>query len=194
MVDAGSSSIVDLARAATDVVEPERSLAALAELRQRVDELEEFQVENALRRGWSWSRIGRALGRTKQAVHKRYARLGADGPRAGRVIVTGEARRVVALARTEAEQLGSSAVGIEHLLLALVTAGHGPDGASPERARAAAAKLLPSHGGTGGISRAARHALEQSLQECMADGAGELRPEHVLRAVLRHRRAAALLR
>jgi ATP-dependent Clp protease ATP-binding subunit ClpA len=192
VVDVGSSSIVDLARAATDVAAPERSLPALAELRRRVDELEEFQVENALRRGWSWSRIGRALGRTKQAVHKRYARLGPDGPRPGRVVVTGEARRVVALARAEAKQLGCSAVGVEHLLLALVAAGHAPD-VSLEQARAAAAKLPASRGGAGGISRAARHALEQSLRECVADGAAELRPEHVLHAVLRHRRAVALL-
>src|SRR5881296_458650 len=185
MVDAGSSSIVDLARAATDVAEPEASLVAIAELRRRVDELEGFQVENALRRGWSWSRIGRALGRTKQAVHKRYARLSAEGPRTS---------RVVALARAEADELGCPAVGIEHLLLALVAAGHGPDGVSTESARAAAAKLPRSRGGARGISRAARHALAQSLQECTADGVGELRPEHVLRAVLRQRRAATLLR
>jgi hypothetical protein len=50
-----------------------------------------------------------------------------------------------------------------------------------------------SRGGAGGISRAARHALEQSVRECVADGAAELRPEHVLHAVLRHRRAVALL-
>jgi ATP-dependent Clp protease ATP-binding subunit ClpA len=194
MVDAGSPNIVDLARAATDVASPERSLTALAELRRRVDELEEFQVENALRRGWSWSRIGRALGRTKQAVHKRYAWLGAEGPRSGRVIVTGESRRVVALARDEAQRLGRQAVGVEHLLLALVAAGHSPESVSLDEVRAAAAELPPSRGGAGGISPAARHALELSLQECVADGAGELRPEHVLRAVLRHRRAAALVR
>jgi ATP-dependent Clp protease ATP-binding subunit ClpA len=193
MVDAGSPNIVDLARAATDVAAPERSLSAIAELRQRVDELEELQVENALRRGWSWTRIGRALGRTRQAVHKRYARLGADGPGAGGVIVTREARRVLALAREEAERLGGRTVGVEHLMLALVAAGHSPE-VSLAKARAAAAELPPARDGAGGISGAAHRALEEALQECVADGARELRPEHVLRAVLRHQRAAALLR
>jgi ATP-dependent Clp protease ATP-binding subunit ClpA len=109
------------------------------------------------------------------------------------VIVTGDSRRVVALARSEAARLGRDAVGVEHLLLALVASGHSPEGVSLDDVRAGAAELPPSRGGAGGISPAARHALEQSLQECVADGAGELRPEHLLRAVLRHRRAVALL-
>src|SRR5438034_11205532 len=120
MVDVATRTVVQLAQEVSRVGAPERALTAIAELRTRLDELEEFQVEDALRRGWSWARIGRALGRTRQAVHKRYGRLVSTGPRSQRVCATAAARRVRAAPREESVRLGSRAVAPEHLLVAPV--------------------------------------------------------------------------
>jgi DNA invertase Pin-like site-specific DNA recombinase len=53
---------------------PSEGLAAVVELRRLADRLEASEVERALRQGWSWSRIAEALGVTRQAVHKKYAK------------------------------------------------------------------------------------------------------------------------
>jgi predicted transcriptional regulator len=49
-------------------------LAAVVALRQLADRMEAAGVERAVRAGWTWSRIAEALGVTRQAVHKRYAK------------------------------------------------------------------------------------------------------------------------
>ena len=49
-------------------------LRAVAVLRQLVERLEALQVDSARRSGWSWEEIGRALGVSKQAVHKKHGR------------------------------------------------------------------------------------------------------------------------
>ena len=64
---------VDAATAATNQ-DPRVGLAAVAALRGLVERLEALQVDNARRHGWSWEEIGKALGVTKQAVHKKYGR------------------------------------------------------------------------------------------------------------------------
>jgi predicted ArsR family transcriptional regulator len=38
------------------------------------DQLEDAEVERALREGWSWSQVAEALGVTRQAVHKKHLR------------------------------------------------------------------------------------------------------------------------
>jgi hypothetical protein len=50
-----------------------RSVRALARL---ADRLEELQVGRARALGWSWQRIADELGVSRQAVHKKYGRLG----------------------------------------------------------------------------------------------------------------------
>ena len=51
-------------------------LASVVRLRELADRIEDAQVEQALRDGWSWSEIAQALGVTRQAVHKKHlARL-----------------------------------------------------------------------------------------------------------------------
>jgi hypothetical protein len=179
MVDGPSRSVVELAETVAELGDPGRALAAVAELRARLDELEEFHVERALRSGWSWARIGAALGRSKQAVHRRYRRAAAGRPRSRRVLVTAAARAIVALAREEAELAGSLAVAPEHLVAALVRAGEGPSGLTLADARAAACAAARSRRTHSGFTAAARRALEQSLRECVARGDDELRPEHI---------------
>ena len=61
----------------TTTIQPEtpaEGLAAVVALRRLADQLEAAEVERAIRQGWSWSRIAEALGVTRQAVHKKYAK------------------------------------------------------------------------------------------------------------------------
>ncbi|HUK77023.1 MAG TPA: helix-turn-helix domain-containing protein [Thermoleophilia bacterium] len=58
----------------TEPREPGDGLAAVVALRHLADRLEAAMVERAVREGWSWSEIAEALGVTRQAVHKKYAR------------------------------------------------------------------------------------------------------------------------
>jgi DNA invertase Pin-like site-specific DNA recombinase len=61
---------------------PEDGLAAAVALRRAAGRLEAAEVERALKDGWTWSQVAEALGVTRQAVHKKYAkrlrRLGHD--------------------------------------------------------------------------------------------------------------------
>lgn len=59
--------------------DPEDALAAVVSLRRLADTLERRAVRSALGQGWSWARIARALGVSKQAAHKRLSDIG-DGP------------------------------------------------------------------------------------------------------------------
>jgi hypothetical protein len=49
-------------------------LAAVVTLRRLADRLEADEVERAMRSGWTWQQVARALGVTRQAVHKKHAR------------------------------------------------------------------------------------------------------------------------
>jgi hypothetical protein len=58
----------------SDPSDPADGLAAAVALRRLADLLEAAQVARALRAGWSWTEVAEALGVTRQAVHKKYAR------------------------------------------------------------------------------------------------------------------------
>jgi predicted ArsR family transcriptional regulator len=57
-----------------DPEEPGAGLAAVVALRRLADRLEDSQVEQAMRTGWSWSDVAEVLGVTRQAVHKKHAK------------------------------------------------------------------------------------------------------------------------
>lgn len=57
---------------AVDSRDPAIGLAAIAVLRDLVEELEELHVDNARGLGWSWQAIADALGITRQSVHKKH--------------------------------------------------------------------------------------------------------------------------
>ncbi|MGV9769157.1 hypothetical protein ACWDR7_06700 [Microbacterium sp. NPDC003461] len=67
----GSRQIADVA---ADTSDPRAGLRAVASLRALADALELRQVEAALRAGLRWQDVADALGVTRQAVHKKYAR------------------------------------------------------------------------------------------------------------------------
>jgi hypothetical protein len=58
----------------SEMPEPADGLAAVVALRQLADDLELAEVQRALREGWSWAQVAEALGVTRQAVHKKYAK------------------------------------------------------------------------------------------------------------------------
>lgn len=64
----------DLARLNDAVAsrDPATGLAAVAALRQLVEELEELHVDNARALGWSWQAVAEVLGITRQSVHKKH--------------------------------------------------------------------------------------------------------------------------
>jgi hypothetical protein len=55
-----------------DSRDPAVGLAAVAALRDLVEELEELHVDNARSVGWSWQQIADSLGVTRQSVHKKH--------------------------------------------------------------------------------------------------------------------------
>lgn len=54
--------------------DPDVGLRAVAALRALTERLEQLQVDNARRLGWSWQEIASRLGVTKQAVHRKHRR------------------------------------------------------------------------------------------------------------------------
>ncbi|WP_454300223.1 hypothetical protein [Salana multivorans] len=63
-----------VAQVAADTSDPRAGLRAIASLRSLTDRLKLAQVEAALRSGMSWQNVADALGVSRQAVHKKYAR------------------------------------------------------------------------------------------------------------------------
>ena len=63
-----------IASVAADTSDPSAGLRAIASLRALADRLELAQVEAALRSGMSWQDVADALGVSRQAVHKKYAK------------------------------------------------------------------------------------------------------------------------
>ncbi len=59
---------------AADTADPLTGLRAVSSLRVLTESLELRQVEAALRAGLGWSEVAEALGVTRQAVHKKYAK------------------------------------------------------------------------------------------------------------------------
>ncbi len=54
--------------------EPEAALAAVVSLRRAADKLERSAVAQAIGAGWSWANVAEALGTTRQAAHKKWAK------------------------------------------------------------------------------------------------------------------------
>lgn len=63
-----------IAGTAADTRDPRAGLRAIASLRSLTERLELAQVEAGLRAGMSWQEIADALGVSRQAVHKKYAK------------------------------------------------------------------------------------------------------------------------
>jgi ATP-dependent Clp protease ATP-binding subunit ClpA len=208
------ASLTTLLRRAGRASDPDQGLAAIAAMRQELEALERHHVAQAVTQGWSWSKVAEALGVSKQAAHKKHARAvralaaAAEGdgvPSDARVVVTAEAREAVRCARQEAEATGTKVVGTEHLLLGVMRA-IGPDElrvlegagvnldaaraclqptmAEEDRAIAVTATDTAAAAAATGVSPLARACLEQSLRETVRRSDRQLRPTHILLALV----------
>lgn len=63
-----------IAAVAANTSDPQAGLRAVASLRTLTDTLELRQVEAGLRAGMTWQQIADALGVSRQAAHKKFAK------------------------------------------------------------------------------------------------------------------------
>jgi ATP-dependent Clp protease ATP-binding subunit ClpA len=208
-------TIEQLARDTVRIPDPETALRALTALRRELDTIEQELVQRALGAGASWSHIARSLGVTKQAAHRKHRHLAEHAPRAmgsdPKILVTGEARRSIQLAREEAQRLGQPALGTEHILLGIlrcsrthavralhalgVTHGTVTKCLQTTLPGLQATVERPGDGANGplnGVSPHARRILEGSLQEALQRGDGYIGVEHLLLALLTDSRNGAV--
>jgi hypothetical protein len=123
--------------------DPLAALTCLTELREELTTFEHHQARKALDTGSSFGSIGRALGISRQAAHRRYR----DEPELAkprRAVVSDQVRALLSAARSEAARAGAHEIECEHLALAL---------AATNQIRAArtsleAARVLVAQGGT----------------------------------------------
>ena len=131
-----------LSRLAAEAAEAPTARAALrqlAALRRELDGFERQLVARALADGASFADVGRDLGISRQAVHRRFRDL------ATKVLplqTAPDVRRVLQFAREEAASLGAAQLRSEHVLLAVLRAADLPaaevlqaEGVSLERVR-----------------------------------------------------------
>lgn len=183
---------------------PSDGLQALTALRVRLGELERQHVADMLGRNATWADIAQPLGITRQAAHHRHrhvtrsqAPTATPSAEVQRVLVTSPAREAVRLARREATAQGASAVGTEHLLLALTCASPDPialvlaeAGIDEHALRSMLQPTLaggskPAHAGNT-FTPHAREVLEGSLREAVERGEGFIGADHLLLALLRN--------
>jgi ATP-dependent Clp protease ATP-binding subunit ClpA len=100
------------------------AIAVGRELTDMSDSLIGQFVAEARASGLSWTEIGQVFGTSKQAVQQRYG-AATEGLGRSPERWTPAANDALDRAGQEARELGHSYVGTEHVLLALVTAGHG---------------------------------------------------------------------
>jgi hypothetical protein len=183
--------------------DPGRSLAAIRRLRHELDDLEEAQVANALSRGWSWARIGRALGVSRQAVHRKYSGCSPAALAWSAPTLAGNLRVALVVARTEAAARGDALVGTEHLLLGVLQQGEGyaadalrAAGASLRTLRVAVDVLAPHDlcrikPSQISMTSRASSALERASVIALREDAERVTEGHLLRAVLQLHRCGA---
>jgi transposase-like protein len=162
------------------------------ELRRELEAFERRQVARALTDGASFATVGRDLGLSRQAVHRRFREL-APGAASGLLLPTPEARLVLRYAREEAQRLGAEAVGSEHVLLAVLrirdlpaTAALGKAGITLEKARTQLEAVAPRSALFNRLTPGSdlRAILTQPAREALRAGDRRIEVEHLLQGAL----------
>ena len=190
------------AREFTDLDRVRAAVVMADDLGTLGDQVVSHFVEAARGSGCSWSQIGAQLGVSKQAAQQafvapmaRRSRFGRRPPAKRHGRWHDEAKAIIVRARDESGVLGHDHVGTEHLLLALAE-GNGAAAAALRRLGVDQATVrhhveeLIGRGTTGTSGRRpftprAKKVLELAVRESIRLKAGELRPEHLLLALVR---------
>jgi ATP-dependent Clp protease ATP-binding subunit ClpA len=158
-------------------------------------------VDQARRSGASWTDIGRSMGVTKQAAQKRFV-VGDIDPSEGFSRFTSRARNVVMASQNEARAAGNDQIGVEHVILGLLTEPLGiaakaieAQGASLAGVRAAiplppAAEQIPD---LIPYDAKAKKVLELTFREALRLGHNYVGTEHILLALLENEAGEGLL-
>lgn len=189
-------SILNLAATAVGS-DPDRGLRAVGQLRSDLELVERLQVAYALDAGWSWAQIARALGVSRQAIHRKYSTNPPAAPaRTPAPQLSRRAKLATVLARTEAAAHGDALVGTEHLLAGLLLQAEGPAaqiltevGVDVDRLRGKLAALTPANVSSAApsampLSRRARAALDRALRDSVRNGDEEVDDATLLCALI----------
>lgn len=161
-------------------------------------------VDQARRSGASWTDIGRSMGVTKQAAQQRFVPRTPIDPEQGFHRFTVEARSVVVVAQNEAHAARNGHITPVHLLLGLLHDHDGPAtlaavaaGHTPIAVRNAAQAALPpavdDPPALVPFDTPAKKVLELSFREVLRLEDRDVRPEHLLLALLEHEDGSGVL-
>jgi Clp amino terminal domain, pathogenicity island component len=188
---ASGQAICRLAGEAAGAADPEVALEALTRLREEMDQFERQQVARALTAGRSFGAIARALGISRQAVHRRFSGLSPQRRLSRGVLPSPEVRLVFEYAGAEAGALGAAVVNPAHVLLGILRNGDqhaaaalASAGVTVEGARREASALANGAPRSSYRRVDVRAVLAQSVRCAKSQGAERVEAEHVLRAAL----------
>jgi hypothetical protein len=172
------------------------SVLVSGQLSELADELVGYFVDMSRTAGASWADVGLSLGVTKQAAQKRF--VGASPRRRSSLFTrfAAEARQIVIKAQESARDSGSTEIGTEHVLLAMVEDEGGlgsraiaASGVSVTEVAAQARKAIsPGDSPRKGhipFSADAKKSLELALREAIRLKHRHIGSEHILLAMLR---------
>jgi hypothetical protein len=124
--------------------DPLAALQSLTELREELTTFERHQAKKALDTGSSFGSIGRALGISRQAAHRRYRDQPETTAQPQRAVVSDQVRALLSAARSEAARAGAHEIECEHLALALAATNQ----IKAAQTNLEAARVLVAQGGT----------------------------------------------
>lgn len=188
--------ICRLAEEAADAPEADVALQKLTALREELEQFERQQVARALTAGGTFGDVARALGISRQAVHRRFRDLSPRRPRSRSGLgPTPEVRLAIEYARAEAAELRAPTLTLELVLVGILRTGDrrgasalAAAGVTLEETRArlreTAGDTSRQAGGPGSVD--IRPVLGEAVRCASRRGADRVEVEHLLRAALSH--------
>lgn len=177
---------------------PRAALRKVSELRRELDAFERRQVAHALADGATYASIGRDLGLTRQAVHRRFRSALGDEVL---LRLSPDVRRILRYTREEATAMQAEDLGSEHIVLGVLRAADVPAAGVLQGAGVTLARTRTQIGGT--VSRGLfrrttdvevpRELLAAAAREARARGDHRIEAEHLLVSALEDRSGGASL-
>jgi ATP-dependent Clp protease ATP-binding subunit ClpA len=186
-----------LAAEAADGPSPRAALRKVTELRRELDAFERKLVARALADGASYASIGRDLGLTRQAVHRRFRNVVGDELS---LRVSPDVGRILRYAREEAVAMQAERIGTTHVVLGVLRAPDVPAAGVLLRAGATLGRARTQIGGMGTRGRLfrrdddaadGRELLGAAAQEARARNHHRIEPEHLLACALQDQQGGA---